>query len=247
VKPWTSGPRELLEHAIDHFKKGSAFDHRIAFISIDNAVELMIKTYLGLPKRIRNTDGPARRKLSDASNSFPELLDLLDEFGAEKIEGINLGDIEWYHRIRNTLYHDGNGVTVDNEKVDSYLQISVILFNSLFNEDFSAEVPLEPASIVGEIVIRSSQLEHNLNILYKEHFPENRDRKVPIIKAVQNLSEKGVLSESMAKQIKEAYSTRNEAVHSAGQVNAQTVKQAAEKLAELTSELVKKVAMLLAV
>ncbi len=48
MKPWTSGPRELLEHAIDHFEKGAAFDYRISFISIDNSSELMIKTYLGL-------------------------------------------------------------------------------------------------------------------------------------------------------------------------------------------------------
>ena len=129
MKPWTSGPRELLKHAIEHFEKGSAFDYRISFISIDNSIELMIKTYLGLPKRIRQSQGPSRRKLSDASNSFPELLDLLEEFGNDKLEGIELGDIEWYHRIRNTLYHDGNGVTVDKEKVDSYLQISIILFN----------------------------------------------------------------------------------------------------------------------
>ena len=173
MKPWTSGPRELLEHAIEHFDKGSAFDYRISFISIDNSVELMIKTYLGLPKRIRKSESPSRRKLSEASNSFPELLDLLDEFGSEKIEGVDLGDIEWYHRIRNTLYHDGNGVTVDSDKVDSYLQISIILFNSLFEEEFNTETPLEPASVVGEIVLRSSQLEHNLNILYRERFPED--------------------------------------------------------------------------
>jgi len=146
MKPWTTGPRELLEHAIEHFEKGSAFDHRLSFISIDNAVELIIKTYLGLPKRIRKSDGPSRRNLSEASNSFPELLDLLKEFDKDKLEGIELGDIEWYHRIRNTLYHDSSGVTVDKDKVDSYLQIAVILFNNLFEEDFKQEVPIEPSS-----------------------------------------------------------------------------------------------------
>ncbi|HDL01402.1 MAG TPA: hypothetical protein ENH23_04135, partial [candidate division Zixibacteria bacterium] len=209
MKPWTSGPRELLEHAIEHFEKGSAFDYRISFISIDNSVELMIKTYLGLPKRIRKSEGPSRRKLSEASNSFPELLDLLDEFGSEKIEGVDLGDIEWYHRIRNTLYHDGNGVTVDSEKVDSYLQISVILFNSLFEEEFNSEAPLEPASVVGEIVLRSSQLEHNLNILYRERFPEEGERRVPIIMAVERLTEKGILPEKLAAQINESRKIRN--------------------------------------
>lgn len=238
MRPWTSGPRELLEHAIDHFEKGSAFDYRITFISIDNSIELMIKTYLGLPKRIRKSDGPSRRKLSEASNSFPELLDLLEEFGSDKLEGIELGDIEWYHRIRNTLYHDGNGVTVDKEKVDSYLQIAVILFNSLFNEAFNTEAPLEPASVVGEIVLRSSQLEHNLNILYNEHFPEEGGTRVPIIKAVQRLFEKGVLPEKLVTQINESRIVRNEAVHNTGEVDVQRVKKAADILFDIATKVV---------
>ena len=238
MKPWTSGPRELLEHAIDHFEKGAAFDYRISFISIDNSSELMIKTYLGLPKRIRKSDGPSRRKLSEASNSFPELLDLLEEFGSDKLEGIELGDIEWYHRIRNTLYHDGTGVTVDKEKVDSYLQIAIILFNSLFNEAFNTEAPLEPASVVGEIVLRSSQLEHNLNILYNEHFPEEGGRRVPIIKAVQRLYEKGVLPEKLVTQINESRKVRNEAVHNTGEVDVQRVKKAADILLNIATKVV---------
>jgi len=32
-------------------------------ISIDNAVELAIKTYLGLPKRIRGYEGPTRKRI----------------------------------------------------------------------------------------------------------------------------------------------------------------------------------------
>jgi hypothetical protein len=50
-KTWTSGAEELLEHAAWHIKKETAFDKRIAFISIDNAVEIAIKTYLRLPKQ----------------------------------------------------------------------------------------------------------------------------------------------------------------------------------------------------
>lgn len=238
MKPWTSGPRELLEHAIEHFEKGSAFDYRISFISIDNSIELMIKTYLGLPKRIRQTDGPSRRRLSEASNSFPELLDLLDDFGADKLEGIELGDIEWYHRIRNTLYHDGNGVTVDKDKVDSYLQIAVILFNSLFNEEFNTETPLEPASVVGEIVLRSSQLEHNLNILYNEHFPEEEGKKVPILRAVNKLTEKGVLPEKLADQINELRIIRNQAVHNSGDIDVQKVKKTSDALFDIALKVV---------
>ena len=90
TKPWASGPQELLDHAKEHLETGSGFDLRISFISIDNAVELIIKTYLGLPKRVKKSDGPPRKKLADASRSFPDLLDLLEEYGADKLEGIDI-------------------------------------------------------------------------------------------------------------------------------------------------------------
>lgn len=236
MKPWTSGPRELLEHAIDHFTNGSAFDLRISFVSIDNAVELMIRTYIGLPIRIRGSKGASRKELTDVSNSFPELLNLLEKFHVDKIEGVDLCDIEWYHRIRNTLYHDGNGVTVDKQKVDSYLQLSIILFNSLFDESFSSKSYLGPTSVVGEIVLSASKLEHNLNVLYNQHFSENERRKVPMLTAIHKLSEKGILPMDMIEQIDESRKIRNEAVHNFGEIDVQRIKKAAQVLSEMAAK-----------
>ena len=50
--PWASGPGEILRHGLALLKNDSDTNRRLAMISIDNAVELMIKTYLGLPSRI---------------------------------------------------------------------------------------------------------------------------------------------------------------------------------------------------
>ena len=132
ANPWTDGPRELIQHAVDHLELGGDFDKRLAMISVDNAVELMIKTYLGLPKRARGTDGPGRKELEGASESFPGLLDLLQKYAATKITGLSLDDVEWYHRLRNQLYHSGNGLTVEISKVETYLQLAISLFESLF-------------------------------------------------------------------------------------------------------------------
>lgn len=130
--PWTDGPKELIQHAVDHLSLGGDFDRRIAMISIDNAVELAIKTFLGLPQRVRGTNGPTRRELENASESFPALLDLLQSHAADKIAGLSLDDIEWYHRLRNQLYHSGNGITIERSKVETYLQLAISLFTSLF-------------------------------------------------------------------------------------------------------------------
>lgn len=54
-------------------------------------------------------------------------MDGLEEFASDKLTGIELGDIEWFHRLRNQLYHDGNGITVEKEKVETYAAISKIL------------------------------------------------------------------------------------------------------------------------
>jgi hypothetical protein len=50
--PWASGPGEILRHGLELLSKDSDTNRRLAMISIDNSVELMIKTYLGLPNRV---------------------------------------------------------------------------------------------------------------------------------------------------------------------------------------------------
>src|ERR1017187_9593494 len=78
-RPWISGPKEHLEHAVGHLSGATSFDYRIAMISIDNAVELAIKTYLQLPKRVRGTEGPSRKQFDEKSRSFQDVLDLLEQ------------------------------------------------------------------------------------------------------------------------------------------------------------------------
>src|SRR5437016_5331425 len=104
----------------------------MAMICIDNAVELVMKTYLGLPKRITKISGLTRQKYAEILESFPNLLDGLEAYAPEKVVGFELGDIEWYHRLRNQLYHEGNGVTVEKQKVEGYAAIAKIMCMNLF-------------------------------------------------------------------------------------------------------------------
>jgi hypothetical protein len=151
-KPWIDGPKELLMHAADHLNSNSDFDRRVAFISIDNGVELTIKTYLSLPKRIRKADGPTRKELQEAENSFPSHLDLLEKYFASKVSDISLEDIEWYHRLRNQLYHAGNGITVEVSKVEAYFEIAKGLFDSLYNEDIMNDFKFAYTTNIGKFM-----------------------------------------------------------------------------------------------
>lgn len=112
--PWASGPGEILKHGLELLKEDSDTNRRLAMISIDNAVELMMKTYLGLPQRVTGLR-ISRSEYQEFAESFPKLLDALEKYVGDKIDGINLGEIEWYHRICNELYHQSNGLTVERQ------------------------------------------------------------------------------------------------------------------------------------
>ncbi len=161
-KPWSDGPKELLSHAIEHINGTSDFDRRIAFISIDNAVELSIKTFLSLPKRIRKQEMPSRKELQDAENSFPTYLDLIEKYNNDKLNSINLDDIEWYHRLRNQLYHNGNGLTVDKSKVEAYFEIAKTLFESLFDDKLPQLQDITYTTALGNFMGKWSLFEKEL-------------------------------------------------------------------------------------
>ena len=93
-------------------------------LAIDNAVELMTKAYLGLPKRVTGIT-LSKRDYDEICESFPRLIETLERVSGNKSEGIDLGAIEWFHRLRNELYHNGNGLTVPQEKVIAYFELAM--------------------------------------------------------------------------------------------------------------------------
>ena len=128
---WASGASELLRHADSHIGLDTAFDKRIAFVSIDNSVETSIRVFLSMPES-KSGIKVTRRERDEAENSFPKNLALLFKYAGNRLPGIDEGDIEHYHRIRNTLYHDGTGLSVDQQYLDAYRSISGILLQNLF-------------------------------------------------------------------------------------------------------------------
>src|SRR5258708_7577067 len=131
VQPWASGPGEILRHGLELLRKDTDTNRRLAMISIDNAVELMVKTYVGLPKRITGLS-ITRKELQEIGESFPALLDALERYAPDRLDGVDLGTIEWYHRLRNELYHQGNGLTVERDKIEIYAELAKLLFKNLF-------------------------------------------------------------------------------------------------------------------
>ncbi len=130
-KPWCQGPKELLNHAIEHLKIGKGFDIRIAMISIDNAIELMIKTYLELPERITDLN-LSRKELEEYFENFPKLLKALEKYVPNILSKNDFNDIEYFHRVRNDLYHGATALTIERDKTEAYLALAELLYQKLF-------------------------------------------------------------------------------------------------------------------
>lgn len=229
-KPWITGPKELLVHGLQHLDLDTDFDNRISMISIDNSIELMIKTYLGLPKRITKIDGLTRKKFEEITLNFPNLLDGLEEFGSEKLSGIDLGDIEWFHRVRNQLYHDGNGITVEKNKVEAYAEIAKILFENLF------ELPIEET---GSVILHHSLVGEFIKLwAYFERSAANSEgnRKSPLF-LLRKMLEDGTITKKQAEKFDNIRQFRNNLVHGMSSPNEAELRQVVEDLKKITNNL----------
>ena len=130
-KTWASGALELLKHADSHIELNTAFDSRMASISIDNSVETSIRVFMFLPEKISGIKFQ-RKEVEEAGNSFPKMVELVFHRAQSKLSGLNDSDIEHYHRIRNQLYHNGTGLGVDRRYPVAYRQIAAVLLDNLF-------------------------------------------------------------------------------------------------------------------
>lgn len=186
-------------------------------IAIDNSVELTVKTYLGLPRRITGLK-LSRREFGQISESFPSLLDALEEHASDKLVGIDLGEIEWYHRLRNQLYHQGNGLTVERTKVDVYSELAKLLLGNLF-EVYIGTRSSESGDQLGPFLSNWIELERSITKLarqYRSDLTGTGNRlPVPMI-AFQGLAGIGVIPKKLSRRIDYYRAIRNRLVHAEG-------------------------------
>lgn len=219
-KPWVAGPLELLEHAREHRRGRPGFDYRIAMISADNALEVAIRTWLGLPHRLRDAPGPPRKRLEGAVG-FSELLDMLDEFAGERLSGIPVADVEWYHRIRNQLYHEGNGITVEPKHVDAYIQIVSIVIGKLFGIEIKPS-PDATTSPFATFVLLWTHLDGGLRSIAGHTLGQQgigRERWVtdaPLIDIAAALHSNRIIDDELWAEFSFVNSCRNQIAHGQG-------------------------------
>lgn len=127
---WAHGPCEAWAFAAS-LSAGSDRDKRMAMLIVDNAVELALKTYLSLNKRLR---GGAEVPLS-ADPRFIDLINGFEQCFPEWPAGLSRAELLWMHDVRNTLHHRGNGLTSDERHLQNYLRATEVLLAFLFGQD----------------------------------------------------------------------------------------------------------------
>jgi hypothetical protein len=140
--PWASGPREILDHALELLREPTDRNKRLAFILTDQAVELALGVYLGAPSRATGLKF-SRRELDEAKASYPALLKRCEASIPQLFFTADPAHLEWFHKLRNSVYHDGNGITVEDKQAHAFAQIAARLITQLFGEDESAYEPAE--------------------------------------------------------------------------------------------------------
>jgi len=118
--------------------KGSDFDRRLAFLILDIGVETLFKTFLQLPEEVTGTKASFSERMKASEGNFHELTQGVKKAAGNRLDNIDLTHIQFYHDLRNKLYHQGNGITVPADKVKGYASIAVECLKSLLEVDLSA-------------------------------------------------------------------------------------------------------------
>jgi hypothetical protein len=123
--------------------------------------------------------------------------------------------VEWYHRLRNQLYHQGNGLTVERDKVLVYSELARILFVNLF----SVNVELQRSGgqeLLGAFLEAWISLEKSILLVarqYRNSLTVTGQRLPPPMTAFQGLAAIGVIGRKASRRIDFYRALRNRLVH----------------------------------
>ncbi|WP_168223048.1 hypothetical protein [Oceanicola sp. D3] len=198
-------------------------------IAIDNAVELMLETFIELPKRI-NGLSLSRKLKSEITSNFPSLLDGVEEHAQERISGLDLGEIEWFHGLRNRLYHKGNGLTIERRKVEVYAELAKTLFSQLFLVEIELDEKME-MDVLGKFIASWTRLERSVRKL------DNEDRAQPFSNSLSFLKYSKVISQKQFDTALRLRNVRNEVLHGPEEYPKAITPQALKELSELVEQM----------
>ena len=138
----------------------------------------------------------------------------MEKHAPDKLDGIDLGTIEWYHRLRNELYHQGNGLTVERDKIEIYAELANLMFKNLFRARSSYHMQKRGNEFLGEFMATWVSLEQVMHRLAELTYPERREgQRIDVGPIPSFLARDKTLDKSLASEIDQLRQIRNQIVH----------------------------------
>lgn len=168
-------------------------------------------------KKLR-TLGIKRKELNNATKNFPPLIDSLEDHNLIDISNEDLDAIEYYHKIRNNLYHGGVSITIKKNVVEAYFTLANDLIRRLF--DIKVKEPEILTNFLQEFLLPYSFVAY-FNIiesLLKNYYIDKGiyDLTKPTLPYLLKLSrDNNLIFIEEYKKLIDLYSIRNNIVHNA--------------------------------
>lgn len=234
TNPVVLGPVELLTHTFPLSVEENPQNCRVALTLIDSAVFLILKNYFGMPKIWTGND-LSRRDYYKISDSFADLLDLIEKYTENKVENEFIFKIENYHKICNALYYPENGLIVKTSDVENYRDLAKELFKKLFGFELKL-TEAEETYYIGLFITNWVELENTL-LKIRKNPKLARDTEpqrgyllsIPVL--IRRLKDMKLIDTEISNKLDYILQIRNTVTHSAMNpknkvsINTQTIKE----------------------
>ena len=172
---WQKAPVKIVSEAIYHAAKQNEEDNLIAFLLLDVGAEMLFKTYLGLPKHITGSTTPEDERYNILRKGFRHVMEGVKN-SRQGRNGKELARVEFFHGLRNKLYHQGNGLTINRSHLDEYVLLVKSLFKQLLKVDI--EEQLSTNSLTKDEVDQIAKLKEEFNSLLELSKTKNNTLKL---------------------------------------------------------------------
>ena len=149
--PWQETPTKLIMYAIEMAEKGGEFQSHIAYLLLDVGVETLLKTFLSIDSSISEatTKHEERNKIVK-SESFYKITEGVKTAVGDRLDPEFVGQVMYFHNIRNKMYHQGDGVTITQKNLAEYTIFAEELLEELLGVSLKPKpVPIDELSQIG--------------------------------------------------------------------------------------------------
>lgn len=128
-RPWQVMPAKIIKLALEHAEKDDDFDHQVAYLLLDIGVEAALKALLV-------NKGHNVEKIF-----FPELLKKVKEELSKANPDLvrQIDDVNYFHGIRNKLYHQGEGVRPTEDNLKRYSELAKRIIEEIIEVNLETE------------------------------------------------------------------------------------------------------------